>query len=63
MSEVKEAPTVGSSKPFAIFHGDIEAVEFAVEVSSARWFSARAVGKGRIENARQLLAEDGPFGE
>src|SRR4029077_7454917 len=61
MPEVKETPAVRCRKSLAIFDCHIHAVKFPVEISAARWFSARAVGKGRIENARQFLDEDGSF--
>src|SRR5215470_10528740 len=63
MSEVDKTPSIRCSESLAIFNRDIHAVVFAVEVSSAGWFRARAVGKGGIENARQLLNEDGTFGK
>src|SRR5215471_13040753 len=63
MAEIEEAPAVRSSKSLAVFHGYIHAVVFAVEISPAGWFRARAVGKGGIENASQFLDEDGAFGK
>src|ERR1051325_8647713 len=63
MPEVEEAPSIRCSKSLAVFYGDIHAVEFAVEISSTGRFGTRTVGKGRIENARQFLDEDGSFGE
>src|SRR5262249_56758533 len=36
---------------------------FAIEISSAGWLRARAVGKGGIENASQFLDENSPFGK
>src|SRR5262249_23621505 len=63
MPEVEEAPAVRFGKPFAVFHGYIHAVVFAVEISSAGWFGTRAVGKGWVKNAREFLDDDGPFRE
>src|SRR5215468_6772536 len=63
MSEIEEAPAVRSSKSLAVFDRDIHAVVFAVEISSAGWFRARAVGKGRIENACQFLNKDCALGK
>src|SRR5215831_19897643 len=48
MTEVEEAPAIGRSEPLAILHRDIHTVVFAVEISAARGFRARAVGKGWV---------------
>src|SRR5215467_6158571 len=53
MSEVEKTPSVRRSEPLAVFNRHIHSVVFAVEISSAGWFRARAVWKGWIENARQ----------
>src|SRR5215470_14414077 len=63
MSEIEEAPAIRCCEPFAVFHADIHAVVFTVEISSAGWLRARAVRKGWVEDASQFLDENGPFGK
>src|SRR5262249_39468142 len=48
MAEIEETPAIRRCEPLAVFHGDIHSVVFAVEISSAGWLRARAVGKGGI---------------
>src|SRR5215470_7388417 len=63
MPEVEEAPSVRCGKSLAVFHGDVHAVEFAVEISSTGGFGARADRESGIKDARQFLDEDGSLGK
>src|SRR5262245_23290553 len=51
VAEVEEAPAIGRGESLAIFHSHVHAVVFTVEISSARWFGARTIREGGIQNA------------
>src|SRR5215813_7776753 len=63
MTESEVAPSVRFAEPLTILDAQVDAVELAVEISSARRFLTRAVWKGWIENASQFFYQHRSFGK
>src|SRR5437879_4422009 len=63
MPEGEEAPAIGLSKPLAVFHCYVDAVELAVEIPPSGWLRTGAVWKSRIQNPSQFFYNDCSFGK
>src|SRR5262245_59569649 len=63
MAESEETPTIGFCKPLAVFDCYVDPVVLTIEKTASRWFSPRAVWKGRIENLGQFFHNHRSFGK
>src|SRR5262245_38536801 len=63
MHESEEPPTIRFCKPLAVFHRHVDSVVLTIEKTASRWFSPRAIWKGRIENPGQFFHNHCAFGK
>ena len=63
MAETKETPSVRFGETLTVLHGQIYAVELAVKKTAPRCLVAGSIRESRIEQARQLLYDDGALRE
>src|SRR5580704_8475096 len=63
MPKSEEPPVVRLSETLAVFHCDVDAVVFAVEISPSGWFSTGTVRKRGIKDPSEFFYNDRPFGK
>src|ERR1700754_945827 len=63
MAESKEAPSVRLGEALTVLHGQVNAVELAIEETAAGGLGAGSIRESRVQQARQFLYDDGALRE